>query len=281
MKARREKLAALDAAGVAPFAYRLRPHARRRAAAIAALPDGAESRATTVRVAGRLVAWRAHGKTVFAHLADASGRIQLYFRKRRARRRACSRSSTCSTSATSSASRARCSARAPARSTVRVRVVSSCSRSRCGRCRSARKRSSTAQTVRHSGFADPEQRYRQRYADLAVHPEVRALFVARSRMITAIRAFLDGLRLPRGRDAGAAAAVRRRGGAAVRDAPQRARHAAVPAHRGRAVSQAARRRRVRPRVRDRPRLPERGHRPDAQSRVHDARVLRGVRRLRR
>ena len=31
-------------------------------------------------------------------------------------------------------------------------------------------------TVRHSGFADPEQRYRQRYADLAVHPEVRALF---------------------------------------------------------------------------------------------------------
>jgi lysyl-tRNA synthetase class 2 len=47
-------------------------------------------------------------------------------------------------------------------------------------------------TVRHSGFADPEQRYRQRYADLAVHPEVRALFVARTRLITAIRAFLDG-----------------------------------------------------------------------------------------
>jgi lysyl-tRNA synthetase class 2 len=45
--------------------------------------------------------------------------------------------------------------------------------------------------VRHSGFSDPEQRYRQRYADLAVHPEVRAVFVARSRMITAVRAFLD------------------------------------------------------------------------------------------
>ena len=36
-------------------------------------------------------------------------------------------------------------------------------------------------TVRHSAFADPELRYRQRYADLAVHPEVRALFRARSR----------------------------------------------------------------------------------------------------
>ncbi len=47
------------------------------------------------------------------------------------------------------------------------------------------------QLVRHAGFADPEQRYRQRYADLAVHPEVRALFVARSRMVSAIRAFLD------------------------------------------------------------------------------------------
>ena len=41
------------------------------------------------------------------------------------------------------------------------------------------------------------------------------------------------------------------------------------------------RRRLRSRVRDRARLPERGHRPDAQSGVHDARVLRGVRRLRR
>jgi lysyl-tRNA synthetase class 2 len=47
--------------------------------------------------------------------------------------------------------------------------------------------------VRHSGFSDPEQRYRQRYADLAVHPEVRTLFVARSRMITEIRGFLDKL----------------------------------------------------------------------------------------
>ncbi|MBC7671935.1 MAG: lysine--tRNA ligase, partial [Polaromonas sp.] len=34
--------------------------------------------------------------------------------------------------------------------------------------------------------------YRQRYADLAVHPEVRALFVARSRLVTSIRGFLDG-----------------------------------------------------------------------------------------
>src|SRR5690606_18062105 len=36
-----------------------------------------------------------------------------------------------------------------------------------------------------------EQRYRQRYADLAVHPEVREVFYARTRIIRAIRRFLD------------------------------------------------------------------------------------------
>jgi lysyl-tRNA synthetase class 2 len=43
----------------------------------------------------------------------------------------------------------------------------------------------------HSGFADVEQRYRQRYADLAVHPEVREVFLARSRIVSSIRRFLD------------------------------------------------------------------------------------------
>jgi lysyl-tRNA synthetase, class II len=34
--------------------------------------------------------------------------------------------------------------------------------------------------VVHSGFSDRQQRYRQRYADLAVHPEVREVFVTRA-----------------------------------------------------------------------------------------------------
>ena len=78
-KARREKLDALVAAGVPPFAYGFdRTH--QTSEAVAALPD-AEETGGSVRVAGRLVAWRGHGKTAFAHLADGSGRIQLYFRK--------------------------------------------------------------------------------------------------------------------------------------------------------------------------------------------------------
>ena len=48
-------------------------------------------------------------------------------------------------------------------------------------------------------------------------------------------------------------------GPALRHAPQRARHGAVPADRARAVPEAARRRRVREGVRDRPGVPQRGH----------------------
>ena len=78
-KARREKLDALVAAGVAPFGYGYE-RSHQAADAVASLAEGVEE-GPSVRVAGRLVAWRGHGKTAFAHLADASGRIQLYFRK--------------------------------------------------------------------------------------------------------------------------------------------------------------------------------------------------------
>jgi lysyl-tRNA synthetase class 2 len=41
------------------------------------------------------------------------------------------------------------------------------------------------------GLQDPELRYRQRYADLAVHPEVRQIFVLRAKAVTFLRRFLD------------------------------------------------------------------------------------------
>ncbi len=47
-------------------------------------------------------------------------------------------------------------------------------------------------TTRFGEFSDIEMRYRQRYADLAVNPDVRAVFRNRARMIRAIRDFLDG-----------------------------------------------------------------------------------------
>ena len=77
--ARREKLVALAELGVEPFAYSYdRTHETRDALAQLA-PDAEEG--PVVRLAGRIVAWRGHGKTAFAHLADSTGRIQLYFRR--------------------------------------------------------------------------------------------------------------------------------------------------------------------------------------------------------
>ena len=83
-------------------------------------------------------------------------------------------------------------------------------------------------------------------------------------------------RLRRGRDADAASDPGRRECEAVRDAPQRARPADVPAHRARALPEAADRRRLRARVRDQPELSQRGHLGPPQPRVHDDGVLRGV-----
>ena len=129
------------------------------------------------------------------------------------------------------------------------------------------------------GLTDVEIRYRQRYLDLIVNPDSRRVFETRSRVDRRDPRVHDRARLPRGRDADDAADRRRRAGAAVRHASQRARHGALPAHRAGAVPEAADGRRPRAGVRDQPQLPERGDLDAAQPRVHDDGVLRGLRRL--
>jgi lysyl-tRNA synthetase class 2 len=47
------------------------------------------------------------------------------------------------------------------------------------------------EVVRYNAFADVEERYRQRYADLAANPEVRDVFRTRARLISALRRFFD------------------------------------------------------------------------------------------
>jgi len=47
------------------------------------------------------------------------------------------------------------------------------------------------QVVRHATLSDPETRYRQRYADLAVNQEVRQIFRTRAAVVRALRQFLD------------------------------------------------------------------------------------------
>ncbi|MDO8503052.1 MAG: lysine--tRNA ligase [Gemmatimonadaceae bacterium] len=197
LKARREKLEALRASSVNPFGYSYhRDHTA--AEALALLPVQAAGAAhegagegPRVSVAGRVVAWRAHGKTVFAHLSDFSGRIQLYFRRDQLGDERFAVLSHLDLGdiigVTGPLFRTR-----TGETTVRVGSFELLAKS-LRPLPFGKEEVIDGETIRHSGFSDPEQRYRQRYADLAVHPEVRSLFVARSRMITTIRSFLDEL----------------------------------------------------------------------------------------
>ncbi|MNN51070.1 hypothetical protein D3C81_1656860 [compost metagenome] len=71
-------------------------------------------------------------------------------------------------------------------------------------------------------------------------------------------------RLPRSGNPHAAPDPGRRGGQALRDAPQCAGHGNVPAHRARALPEAPDRRRLRARVRNQPQLPQRRRQPASQ-----------------
>ena len=190
LKARREKLDALRSASVEPFAY---SYARTHSAAeaLACTVSDSHENGPRVSVAGRLVAWRAHGKTAFAHLADSSGRIQLYFRKdqlgddRFAILAQMDLGDFIGVSGPLFKTKT-------GETTVRVEGFDLLAKS-LRPLPFGKEETVDGETIRHSGFSDPEQRYRQRYADLAVNPEVRSLFVARSKMITTIRSFLDEL----------------------------------------------------------------------------------------
>lgn len=188
MKARREKLDALVAAGVQPFAYSFE---RSHGCGIVADLLGDAEEGPSVQIAGRIVAWRGHGKTVFAHLADDTGKIQLYFRKDQLGEEPFALLSHFDLGDIVGISGPLFRTRT-GEVTVRVDRVEMLAKS-LRPLPFGKEEVVDGQAVRYSGFADGEQRSRQRYADLAVHPEVRRHFAARSRMTTAIRGALDEL----------------------------------------------------------------------------------------
>ncbi len=188
MRARREKLAALEQLGIAPFAYSFdRTHPT--AAARELLGEAEEG--PDVRMAGRLVALRGHGKTMFAHLADQHGRVQLYFRRDELGDDLFALVELLDIGDHVGVSGPLFRTRT-GEVTVKVSGVTLLAKS-LRPLPFGKEEVVEGRRVRHSGFSDPEQRSRQRYADLAVHPEVRALFAARSALVSATRRFLDSL----------------------------------------------------------------------------------------
>jgi len=187
--ARRDKRAALEAAGVPAFAYRFE-RSHRAAEAAAAYKDHMGEQGPAVAVAGRIESMRSKGKTAFFHLEDMSGRIQIYLRQDSLGDRWSlveQLDLDDHVGVTGRLFRTRAGE-------VSVRVESLTLLSKSLRPLPRGKTHAGAERiVTHGGLSDPEVRYRQRYADLAVHREVRAVFHLRARAIGWIRRYLDGL----------------------------------------------------------------------------------------
>ena len=180
--ARREKLAELIKRGVAAFAYRF----DRTGTARGALDGYRDGDATVHRLAGRLVLLRPMGKTTFGHLEDASGKIQLYFKidalgadqyevvKLLDLGDVIGVEGPLFRTKTGEV-------------TVRVERLTLLAKS----LRPLPLGKEDASGVRHGELSDPELRARQRYADLAVHPDVREIFRLRAGVVSYVRRFLD------------------------------------------------------------------------------------------
>jgi lysyl-tRNA synthetase class 2 len=197
LRDRREKLDELLRRGIQPFEYNFhRTHLSTDAIELFASAErgavlGADGHGPSVTVGGRIVAWRGHGKTAFAHAEDGAGRIQLYFRQDALGEEPFELLRLVDlgdwVGVTGPLFRTR-----TGEVTVRVEAWTLLSKSlRPLPLGKTEVDAATGERVYHSGFTDTEARYRQRYADLAVHPEVRAVFRARTRIVTELRAFLD------------------------------------------------------------------------------------------
>ncbi len=186
------KLQRLRELGIEPYAYSYDPThdlERARTAFETSEADGAEELAP-IRVAGRILSFRDLGGSAFAHLGDRSGRLQIHlkrdlldesgetvldhldlgdwvgvegpvFRTRRGE------------------------------VTVRVHRLALLSKTLLPLPFGKEEVTESGERVVHSGFSDVAARYRQRYADLAVNPDVREVFRTRARLVTALRAWLD------------------------------------------------------------------------------------------
>jgi lysyl-tRNA synthetase, class II len=179
LAARRRKLEELRSAGIEPF-----PHAFEGVIPIAQARDGHDGlepggeTADRVRVAGRLAAKRGQGKAIFADLVDRSGRIQLLGRANAMSEEAFGLLRTLDLGDL-------------------VGVDGTIIRSRAGELTVALDgiallaKSLRPPPEKHHGLTDTETRFRHRELDLMANEDSREVFIARARVISEIRRFLD------------------------------------------------------------------------------------------
>lgn len=182
------KLEELRRAGVEPYAYRFPVTHRAVEAKATFRDDGPE---VEVAVAGRLVALRRMGRSTFAHLADQTGRLQLYFQLDRLGPEAYERLRFLDLGDWVGAEGVLFRTKA-GEITVRVDRYELLAKSlRPLPIGKEEVDPNTGERRVHYEFRDREARLRARYVDLAVHPEVREIFLRRASIVRALREFLD------------------------------------------------------------------------------------------
>lgn len=176
MQVRIDKMHKIEEHGWKPFGYRfLYTH---RAADIAAQFNELSEKETEVKMAGRIMAIRGHGKTCFMDMQDKTGRIQVYVRKDVIGEENYALIKLMDIGDT-------------------VGITGTAFRTHMGelsiKANSVEMLSKSLRPLpeKWHGLKDVETRYRQRYVDLIVNPEVRDTFVKRSQIIRSVREVLD------------------------------------------------------------------------------------------
>lgn len=186
--ARARKLEQLERRGVDPYpvGWKVTDTA---AGLLAAYED--EGPAVTGRIAGRVVALRPHGRTTFLHLADASGRIQVYFREDELGEEPYSLLEHVDLGDYLGAAGTMFRTRT-GEATLRGEQVRLLAKSLRPLPIGKLVEDEEGDRRAYHRLTDREFRYRQRYAELAVDPDAREIFVTRARVIRYLRDFLEG-----------------------------------------------------------------------------------------
>lgn len=174
MVVRREKMKELITKGVEPFGDKyVTTHQTKDI-----IHRFEELENQSVAIAGRLMSVRGHGKASFGNLMDMSGRIQVYFREDVIGEDAYEVFNLLDIGDIVGVSGRVFKTK---RGEISVEVKSFLMLTKALR----------PMPEKWHGLKDVETRYRQRYLDLIANPEVRDVFVVRSKVIRAIRRYLD------------------------------------------------------------------------------------------
>ena len=180
VEVRRQKLAKLKEAGHRPYPNDFKP-THTITTILQTFSDATDEQLSAapqdLAIAGRIMAIRRMGKASFFHIQDRGGRLQVYIQQNQAGEGAYAlfRTLDIGDIAAVSGHLFRTRTRELTLEARQLRLLTKCLR---------------PLPEKWHGLADVEARYRQRYLDLMVNPEVRQVFEKRSRIVRRLHNWL-------------------------------------------------------------------------------------------